>query len=126
MDVREALTPKLSRIEIKHPGSGRGTGLFLDLVSVSDPRVLAADRKYLDSVRSESDGTGTPARHDDQVRARVKARAAIVGCEFTGDANWGGEKPEFSEKLAGELIENVKVYEQVIIHLASDANFFPA
>ena len=120
MDVREALTPKQSRIEIKHPGSGRGTGLFLDLVSVSDPRVLVADRKYLDSVRSD------PARHDDQVRARVKARAAIVGCEFTGDANWGGEKPEFSEKLAGELIENVKVYEQVIIHLASDANFFPA
>ena len=55
----------------------------------------------------------------------IKARAALVGCEFTGEASWGGEKPKFSDQLADDLLTNEKIFEQTIIHIAEDGNFFP-
>ena len=125
MDVREALTPKPSRIEIRHPRTRRGTGLFLDLVSASDPKVKAAERAYLDKLRAESAEKGVPVPPDSAALARIKARAALVGCEFTGEASWGGEKPKFSDQLADDLLTNEKIFEQTIIHIAEDGNFFP-
>lgn len=126
MDIFEALTPKASRIEIKHPGTGQGTGLFLDLVSVSDPKVKAAERAYLDKLQAEAVEKGVRVPPDANALARIKARAALVGCEFAGEASWRGEKPKFSESLADELVANEKVFEQIIIHVADDRNFFPA
>jgi hypothetical protein len=126
MDLFEALQAKPSRLEIKHPGTGEGTGLFIDLVSASDPKVKAAEREYLDEIRAKAVQGGERVAPDTQKLARLKARASVVGWEFTGDANWKGKQPEFSEALADELLANEKVFEQVIIHMADDRNFFPA
>lgn len=119
MDLFEALTPKPSRLEIKHPVSGEGTGLFLDLVSASDHRVKAAERAYIDECRASG---GKP---EQDALARRKAAAAVVGFEFTGEASWKGKKPQFSEAIRDELMQVEKVYEQVIIHMVDDRNFFP-
>ena len=121
MDLFDQLQPKPSRMEVKHPGTGEGTGLFLDLVSMSDPKVKAAERAYIDSLNAEAGSK--PASRDDL--ARLKASAALVGCEFTGEATWKGKKPEFSEALRAEIMANEKVYEQVLLHLVNDRNFFP-
>ena len=121
MDLFDQLQPKPYRMEVKHPGSGEGTGLFLDLVPISDRRVKAAERAYVDSLNAKG---GAERANSDEL-SRLKVAAAVVGFEFAGDATWRGEKPEFSEELRAEILGNEKVYEQVIVQVANDRNFFP-
>jgi len=124
MDLFESLQPKPFRYEVKFPGSDKGTGLFLEVVSAADPRVKAAERDYLTGVQDLAAKSGERKSPDRDELARVKARAAVIGCEFTGEATWKGKTPAFSAALRDEIMENERVYEQVLIQVVNDRNFF--
>lgn len=123
MDL-STIKPVERQYEVKHPATGEATGLVLTLACTHDDRVKAAIREANDHYLKN---TGEKAS-EKELDAYDNAIAAsyVIDVEFTGDANWKGKTPKFSQSLAHEMCEVHTIKEQVIREVKKVKDFYKA
>lgn len=122
MDL-SAIVPHSRKFEIKNPADGKGTGLFLEIVSQHDDRVKAVDRAIQNKVLRSRNRTLDADLVQDATLDKLVA--SVVGWEWTGDATWGKEgKLAFSADNVRKVLGNPTVRQQLEEELADEAAFF--
>lgn len=123
MDL-STIKPVEREYEIKHPGTGEGTGLILTLACTHDERVKAAIREandhYLKSPGEKKSEKDLDA-YDNAIAASY-----VVNLKFTGDAEWRGGKPKYSLDLAKDICSHDAFKEQVIREVKKVRDFYKA
>ena len=112
------LIPVERVVDVLDPRNGNPTGLKLTVAHDSDPRVEKAQRKLWDEARESGnvdDGRGLRA-----------VMAHIVGWEWTGEANFNGERPEFTTEKLAEVCAVPAVGVAVYKAVTDEAGFYKA
>lgn len=115
MDIG-SLIPVERVVDVLDPRNGKPTGLRLTVAHDSDERVVAAMRKLYDEAREKGG--------DDSNRGLRATMAHIVGWEWTGDANFKGEKPKFTPEKLAEVCAIPAVGSAVYRAVADEAGFY--
>lgn len=101
MDLSKVGAPKDRQIELVNPVDGTLTGLKLTLAVSHDSRVQRNVRLIRDKCLQEDaklKGKAAVEQED-----RIFAAAHIIDVEWTGEACWNGETPEYSIELAFDI-----------------------
>ena len=123
MDIAQ-LKPIEIEHEVTHPGTGEGTGLFLQIACIHDSRVKSGIRAATDQNLADADEEKSPEK-DEQYDNEVAA-AYIVGFRFEGEATWNGETPEYSRKIAIEMASNPVIKQQLLNRARKIGDFYKA
>ena len=122
MDL-STIAPIEKEYDLQHPRTGEATGLILTLACGHDDRVQKAQRENNDAMLLK----GKDATDKDAEEYEIGRWAAyIVGVKFTGDANWKGETPEYSVKLAKDICAKAAFREQVMFEVRRTKDFYTA
>lgn len=114
MDIG-SLIPVERTVDVLDPRTGNPTGLKLIIAHDSDERVIAAIRKLYDEARD-----GKP----DDARGTRAVMAHVVGWEWTGEANFRGERPEFTPEKLAEVCAVPAVASAVYRAVTDEAGFY--
>lgn len=118
-----AIVPHSRKIEIRNPADGKGTGLFLEIVSQHDDRVKAVERATQNKVLRTRNRTLDADLVQDATLDKLVA--SVVGWEWTGNAAWGKDgKLEFSADNVRKVLSNTVIRQQLEEELADEAAFF--
>jgi len=115
MDL-STLVPVERTVDVLHPKTNEPTGLQLTVAHESDPRVMEAVRKIYDEART---GGGLDAD-----RGRRLTMAHVVGWNWTGEAQFKGERPEFSQEKLAEVCTVPPVAAAIFKAVNDDAGFY--
>lgn len=116
-------------LELVHPGTKRGLGLFLTLISVNEP----GPKKVTSRVNAEAMKLSRKNQSftADQQRENAIAilSACITGWRWGEDADgnparWAGEQLEFTPVNLRKVLMIDELREQVDTEVADNANFF--
>lgn len=109
--------------EVTDPKTGEGTGLFLDLRSASSEAVKAVSRKHIDFISAQQ-------RANKNVKVEVLERqvieklvASVADWRWEGDAEFNGEKPEFTAANVQKVLEVDWIFDQVNKQVGDIENF---
>lgn len=112
-------------VELKHPVTEEGLGLFFKLRSPYSEEVKRAEREWLNARLAKRKQTITAEALEAAKEKQIMA--AVAGWRFEGDANIGGEKPKFSPAVLRDLIrEHVWIRQFLDEELGDSAGFFEA
>lgn len=108
--------------EIRNPKTDEPIGLIITLIPESDAKVQAVQRKFLnDRIQRRK----PPTAEQIESSQLAKVIAGIEKWEWTGEANFHGEKPEFNEANARKLFKELPwIRKQVDEEIGDDAAFF--
>jgi len=96
------ITPHAREVELTHPVTEDGIGMYFTLLPTSSDEVKKAEREYLNARLAKRKNQITAESLE---AAKIKQiMAAVTDWRFEGDANIGGEKPEFSKRALKDLI----------------------
>lgn len=110
------LIPVERVVDVLDPRNGKPTGLKLTIAHDSDPRVVKAMRALWDEAREKGG--------EDESRGLRATMAHIVGWEWTGDANFKGDKPKFTPENLAEVCAIPAVGSAVYRAVADEAGFY--
>lgn len=112
-------------VELKHPVTEEGLGLFFSLRSPYSDEVKKAEREWLNARLAKKKQSITAEALEAAKEKQIMA--AVSGWRFEGDANIGGEKPKFNPAALRELIRNhVWIRQFLDEELGDTAGFFQA
>ena len=116
MDIG-SLIPVERVVDVLDPRNSQPTGLKLTIAHDSDPRVMEIMRKIYDE-----------ALVGEQVQDRGLrvTMAHIVGWEWTGEANFKGKKPKFTQAALEEVCAVPAVGNAVYKAVTDEAGFYKA
>lgn len=122
MDL-SSIKPIEKRYNVQHPATGEGTGMILVLACTHDERVKRSMRAVNDEIlkAGKDMSAAEQQKFDDALAA-----AYIVDVEFTGDAEWKGDKPKYSAELAKEICSLPALKEQVLFEVRRTKDFYQA
>jgi hypothetical protein len=123
MDL-STIKPVERAYEVTHPYTGKPTGLVLTLACTHDERVKTAIRAANDHYLKTAGDKPSQKDLDDYDHSLMAAH--ITKIEFTGDANWKGKTPAYSNDLARELCEVHVIKEQVVKEVKKVKDFYKA
>lgn len=115
MDL-STLVPVERTVDVMNPKTNEPTGLRLTVAHESDPRVMEAARKIYDEARI--------AGGLDPERGRRLTMAHVVGWEWTGEAQFKGERPDFSQEKLAEVCAVPPVSAAIFKAVNDDAGFY--
>lgn len=123
MDIN-AIAPTTYSLELKHPSTNELVGLTVELVSTSDKRFKANERKITDvAMKKRARGKVFTAEEIESNRD-VLIASCIVGWKWSKDGSFGGDKLEFNPSNVGKLLAVDWIRQQIDDALAEPANFF--
>ena len=112
-------------VELKHPVTEEGLGLFFSLRSPYSDEVKKAEREWLNARLAKKKQSITAEALEAAKEKQIMA--AVSGWRFEGDANIGGEKPKFNPAALRELIrKHVWIRQFLDEELGDTAGFFQA
>lgn len=116
-------------LELVHPGTKRGLGLYLEIISINEPgpkkvtsRINAAAQKL---IRKNQSFTAEQQRDN----AIEILSACTIGWHWREDAdgnpaNWNGEQLDFTPANLRKVLLVDELREQVDTEVADNSNFF--
>ncbi len=117
------LTPNTITVDLKHPGTDAPLGVKVELQSLESDEVKAVERTLKNKALRGGRNNVTAERIDDNTVAILSA--AIVGWEFTGDANLAGDKkPACNAANKRKLLQVPALAKQIDLALGNEAAFF--
>lgn len=117
------LVPNTITVDLKHPGTDAPLGVKVELQSLESDEVKAVERTLKNKALKGGRNTVTAERIDDNTVAILSA--AIVGWEFTGDANLAGDKkPACNAANKRKLLQVPALAKQIDLALGNEAAFF--
>ncbi|MCK2149536.1 hypothetical protein MYE70_10705 [Marinobacter alexandrii] len=122
MDLSQ-IKPIEKKYNLQNPATGKETGMILTLACSHDARVKKAHREANDKVLE----AGKSLTEDQEQEFEVSISASyITGVEFTGDAQWKGATPKYSESLAREVCSIPALREQILFEVRKTKDFYKA
>lgn len=123
MDIAD-IVPGEIEIEIKHPKTGEGMGIFVKLMSYDDARMKSVRKKITDR-RLYLDARGKNFKADELEENRNELTfAAMVGWRWDG-VTFEGRDPEFNRKEVFAVFNKYAWFvEQLDEVLGESKNFF--
>lgn len=127
MDIL-AIKPNTITVEIKHPYTGKATGLSVECVSLESDEVKAVERQIKNAAIRSGRNTMTAEKLEQNTVALLSA--AIVGWTWGVDADGvqshlgGDEAPRLSAENKGKLLSVPWIAKQIDAALGDDAAFF--
>lgn len=109
--------------EVTDPETGEGTGLFLDLRSTSSAEVKAVSRKHIDFISAQQRANKTVKVDVLERQVVEKLVAAVAGWRWEGDANFNGEKLEYTPENVRKVVEVDWIFDQVNKQVGDIENF---
>jgi hypothetical protein len=109
-------------IELKHPVSEEGLGLFFSIRSPYSDEVKKAQRAWLNERLAKKKQTLTAEALEAAKEKQIMA--AVSGWRFEGDANINGEQPAFSPVALRELIREHEWIRQALDEELGDTSGF--
>lgn len=123
MDL-SGLKPTERVIDIKHPGTDEDVGVKVTVLSLSDPKMKTIKRQ-IEARRLElarKNKTFKPAEiEDNEISLLFKA---MTGWQWTGDANFQGEKPAFNLKNVKAVFTELEWFKDQVSEEVSDEQAF--
>ncbi|MBN9345616.1 MAG: hypothetical protein J0I48_05335 [Devosia sp.] len=121
MDLSD-IAPTSMKVAIRHPGTGKETGLIIDVQSLESPVVQKVRREQRDAVLRTRNRKMTAEEIDEQITDQIVA--AIAGWQWNGDASWGGKKLDLTPENVRIVVAAPWVRKQVEEAVADEAGFF--
>lgn len=110
-------------VELKHPVTEAGLGLFFSLRSPYSDEVKKAEREWLNARLAKKKNNLTAEALEAAKEKQIMA--AVSGWRFEKDANINGEQPKFSPAALRELIrEHVWIRQFLDEELGDTGSFF--
>lgn len=103
MDIT-SITASDREVELKHPATEEGLGLFFSLRSPYSDEVKRAEREWLNARLAKKKQVITAEALEQAKEKQILA--AVSGWRFEGEANIGGEQPAFSPAALRQLIRD--------------------
>lgn len=91
-------------VELKHPVTEEGLGLFFSLRSPYSDEVKKAEREWVNARLAKKKQTITAEALEAAKEKQIMA--AVSGWRFEGEANIGDEKPKFSPAALRKMIRD--------------------
>lgn len=117
------IQPKNREFEVVNPATDEPTGLVFTLRPDSDEAVKKFERNWTNQ-QLRKRGSQKLTAEGIEYRNKGRIVAAVAGWRWDRDANWHGDKPEFSEEKLREVLKVAWIYKQLDEELANDAAFF--
>ena len=119
------LTPSERVIDIVHPVTQEPLGIKVTLVSIEDGRLKRIKRKIQDE-RFRLEAKGKHLKSEDvEENSFLILHAAVTGWQWSGDATFNGEKPEYNLKNLKEVLGKLPwMRSQIEEAIADESAFF--
>lgn len=119
------VSPITREIQILHPKTSEPTGLVIRLLPPTHPKVRAArDRAIQENIQAARKRV-TLSEADKETSAVKQLAPAVEGWEWTGDAEFKGEKLAFNEANVHAVLKVEWIRNQIDKELGDEAAFFP-
>lgn len=112
-------------IDITVPGSGKKTGLTIEIRSPESDEVKAVQRKWQNKALRA--GRNTIDADDVEKQSLDLIVAAVASWKWSGDAKWGGEKPDCTPENVRKVVSSPAgafIRNQIDQAFGDEAGFF--
>lgn len=124
MDL-STISPITREIKILHPKTDQPTGLVIHLLPPSNKKVKAARDLAIQENIQAARRRITQSDADKEASAIKQLAPAVESWEWTGDAQFRGEKPAFNDANLCAVLKIEWIRNQIDKELGDDAAFFP-
>lgn len=124
MDISKAIEYGTRLVHIVRPGTDIKLGITVEVMSIKDPRMKSLKNQIMNE-RFRVEAKGKHLKADD-VDDNLNAIAfkAMVGWEWSDDANWKGEIPVFNQRNAFEIFNEAEWFRAQIVEAIEDEEAF--
>lgn len=111
-------------IEIVHPKTGENLGVRVSIVALNDVRLKSIKRKIQDEkLRLEARGKNFKSEDIEENMCSILFNA-MTGWEWAGDANFKGNKPDFTRENVVAVFKELPWFQSQIDEAVSDEKSF--
>lgn len=118
-----SIRSKNVEFQLKHPGTGKGIGIFIEVRPNDSDEVAAVQTEVIEEAQAAGRRGEEISFEDNKAQANRVHLAAIADIRFEGDANWNGQT-SYSTALAAEMITAQWVKDQLVQQRNAKAAFF--
>lgn len=118
-----SIRPGTIEAEILNPRNAEATGLVITLKSKISDEFIDAKRAIVDEINAKN-GEKLTRREEEEHDIKL-LQAVVCGWRWEGDANWNGDKLEFTTANVRTVLLHPWLRNQLFVRLERVSDFFP-